>query len=183
MKENAQYGDNKLNLENLAIAFLTGVDKSFLLQSLREGGLDIRVVILPAKSQREERLVPVIEMAKSLGIAVLRPRRVELAGVLQDGDVFEKAGCGISMVHGELSKEAVAQMGGGKNLPADFPRTFFAAGISLVFHPKNPHAPTVHANVRCFERGIVGVLLDDLAQEQALLLRRPGLEDDPHLGA
>ncbi len=77
--------------------------------------------------------------------------------VLQDGDVFEKAGCGISMVHGELSKEAVAQMGGGKNLPADFPRTFFAAGISLVFHPKNPHAPTVHANVRCFERGDASV--------------------------
>jgi coproporphyrinogen III oxidase len=73
--------------------------------------------------------------------------------VLQDGRVFEKAGCGISMVHGELSKEAVAQMGGGKDLPADYPRSFFAAGLSLVFHPKNPHAPTVHANVRCFERG------------------------------
>ncbi len=73
--------------------------------------------------------------------------------VLQDGAVFEKAGCGVSMVHGELSKEAVAQMGGGQGLPADFPRTFFAAGISLVFHPRNPHAPTMHANVRYFERG------------------------------
>jgi coproporphyrinogen III oxidase len=73
--------------------------------------------------------------------------------VLQDGAVFEKAGCGVSIVHGELSKEAAAQMGGGHALPPDFPRTFFAAGCSLVFHPKNPHAPTTHANVRYFERG------------------------------
>ena len=73
--------------------------------------------------------------------------------VLQEGRVFEKAGCGISIVHGTLTAAAAAQMGGGKELPADYPLTFFAAGISLVFHPRNPHAPTVHANVRYFERG------------------------------
>jgi coproporphyrinogen III oxidase len=73
--------------------------------------------------------------------------------VLQDGAVFEKAGVGVSVVHGELSPAAIAQMGGGKDLPADYSRAFFAAGISLVFHPKNPHAPTMHANVRLFERG------------------------------
>ncbi|KAF9805247.1 hypothetical protein IEO21_09116 [Rhodonia placenta] len=28
---------------------------------------------------------------------------------------------------------------------------FFAAGISLVIHPRNPHAPTVHTNYRYFE--------------------------------
>jgi coproporphyrinogen III oxidase len=28
---------------------------------------------------------------------------------------------------------------------------FFATGISLVLHPHNPHAPTVHANYRYFE--------------------------------
>jgi coproporphyrinogen III oxidase len=28
---------------------------------------------------------------------------------------------------------------------------FFAAGLSLVIHPRNPHAPTVHANYRYFE--------------------------------
>jgi coproporphyrinogen III oxidase len=33
----------------------------------------------------------------------------------------------------------------GESLP------FFAAGISLVIHPRNPHAPTVHANYRYFE--------------------------------
>jgi coproporphyrinogen III oxidase len=73
--------------------------------------------------------------------------------VLQDGRVFEKAGVNVSAVTGELSPDAVAAMGGGKSLPKDFPRTFFATGLSLVIHPKNPHAPTMHANVRYFERG------------------------------
>ena len=72
-----------MNPENLSIAFLTGTDKSFLLQSLVEQGLNIRVVILPAKSQREERLVPVIEIAAKLDIPVMRLRRVELAAALQ----------------------------------------------------------------------------------------------------
>ena len=30
---------------------------------------------------------------------------------------------------------------------------FFATGVSLVLHPKNPMAPTVHSNYRYFERG------------------------------
>ncbi|KAF9063429.1 Coproporphyrinogen III oxidase, partial [Rhodocollybia butyracea] len=38
-------------------------------------------------------------------------------------------------------------------LPEDAPGglPFFAAGISLVIHPRNPHAPTAHANYRYFE--------------------------------
>ena len=70
--------------------------------------------------------------------------------VLQDGTHFEKAGVGVSVVMGELSEEAAARMGGGEELEA---RDFFATGVSLVFHPRNPMAPTVHANFRYFERG------------------------------
>ncbi|ORZ05824.1 Coproporphyrinogen III oxidase [Absidia repens] len=73
--------------------------------------------------------------------------------VLQNGDVFEKAGVGISVVYGQLPKAAVEQMrhDRGKDISADGPVPFFAAGISLVIHPHNPNAPTVHMNYRYFE--------------------------------
>ncbi len=70
--------------------------------------------------------------------------------VLQEGNVFEKAGVGVSIVEGELSEEAARQMGGGTHIED---LTFWAAGVSLVIHPHNPMAPTVHANYRYFERG------------------------------
>lgn len=71
--------------------------------------------------------------------------------VLQDGDVFEKAGVNISVVSGTLPAAAVQQMRSrGKNLGAG-PLPFFAAGISAVIHPKNPMVPTIHFNYRYFE--------------------------------
>jgi len=72
--------------------------------------------------------------------------------VLQDGEVFEKAGVNVSVVYGVLPIEAARSMGGGRGLPED-QRDFFATGVSLVLHPHNPMAPTVHANYRYFERG------------------------------
>jgi len=40
----------------------------------------------------------------------------------------------------------------GKDIPVGTTSLpFFAAGISLVIHPVNPHAPTVHLNYRYFE--------------------------------
>jgi coproporphyrinogen III oxidase len=73
--------------------------------------------------------------------------------VLQDGNVFEKAGVNISVVYGSLPKPAIAKMRANhkkidttvNSLP------FFAAGLSIVLHPKNPMAPTVHLNYRYFE--------------------------------
>jgi coproporphyrinogen III oxidase len=73
--------------------------------------------------------------------------------VIENGGVFEKAGVNVSVVHGTLSLEAARAMGGGKSLPEDADLSFWATGISLVLHPKNPMAPTVHANYRYFERG------------------------------
>lgn len=72
--------------------------------------------------------------------------------VIQNGNVFEKAGVNVSVVHGTLSKEAARSMGGGAKL-GDDDLDFFATGVSLVIHPHNPMAPTVHANFRYFERG------------------------------
>ncbi|KAL1891100.1 Coproporphyrinogen-III oxidase [Ceratocystis pirilliformis] len=74
--------------------------------------------------------------------------------VLQDGKVFEKAGVGVSVVYGMLPKAGIQRMRvNHKSLVADDVESlrFFAAGLSLVFHPKNPMAPTVHLNYRYFE--------------------------------
>jgi coproporphyrinogen III oxidase len=70
--------------------------------------------------------------------------------VLQDGNVFEKAGVNVSVVEGELSEKAAREMGGGTHVDD---MSFWAAGVSLIMHPHNPMAPTFHANYRYFERG------------------------------
>ncbi|DAC35304.1 MAG: oxygen-dependent coproporphyrinogen oxidase [Euryarchaeota archaeon] len=73
--------------------------------------------------------------------------------VFSEGKVFEKAGVNVSVVHGTLRPEAARAMGGGQALSDDEDLDFFATGLSLVLHPWNPMAPTVHANYRYFERG------------------------------
>ncbi|XP_050523836.1 oxygen-dependent coproporphyrinogen-III oxidase isoform X2 [Daktulosphaira vitifoliae] len=72
--------------------------------------------------------------------------------VMQDGEVFEKAGVNISVVHGNLPPGAIAQMKSrGKNFKDGQVLPFFAAGISAVIHPRNPYVPTIHFNYRYFE--------------------------------
>lgn len=71
--------------------------------------------------------------------------------VLQDGDVFEKAGVNISVVHGVLPKGAIQQMKSRGKQFADGELPFFAAGVSAVIHPRNPMVPTIHFNYRYFE--------------------------------
>uniref|UniRef100_A0A1A9WXG3 coproporphyrinogen oxidase n=1 Tax=Glossina brevipalpis TaxID=37001 RepID=A0A1A9WXG3_9MUSC len=71
--------------------------------------------------------------------------------VLQDGEVFEKAGVNISVVTGHLPPDAVQQMRTrGKKL-SEGKLPFFAAGVSAVIHPRNPMVPTIHFNYRYFE--------------------------------
>lgn len=66
--------------------------------------------------------------------------------VLEEGRTFEKAGVNVSSVWGELD-EAFAQKLGGDG------REFFAAGVSLILHPRSPLVPTVHANFRFIQHG------------------------------
>ncbi|KAJ9069157.1 Coproporphyrinogen-III oxidase, variant 2 [Entomophthora muscae] len=73
--------------------------------------------------------------------------------VLENGNVFERAGVNISVVHGKLPMAAVKQMRAeaSAQLTGEGPFDFFTASISLVIHPHNPMAPTVHLNYRYFE--------------------------------
>ncbi|XP_020706846.1 oxygen-dependent coproporphyrinogen-III oxidase isoform X2 [Athalia rosae] len=72
--------------------------------------------------------------------------------ILEEGQVFEKAGVNISVVHGNLPTEAIKQMRArGKKLSEGGPLPFFATGVSAVIHPRNPMVPTIHFNYRYFE--------------------------------
>jgi coproporphyrinogen III oxidase len=62
------------------------------------------------------------------------------------GDVIEKGGVATSVVFGELTPSFASQLPGTGH-------EFFATGVSLVLHPKNPFVPTVHANFRYIEHG------------------------------
>ncbi|TWO70006.1 oxygen-dependent coproporphyrinogen oxidase [Caenimonas sedimenti] len=63
--------------------------------------------------------------------------------ILEEGAVFERAGCGFSHVRGPKLPPSATQ-----NRPELVGAAFEALGVSLVFHPRNPYAPTVHMNVR-----------------------------------
>lgn len=92
--------------------------------------------------------------AKFLRDHWLRPEGGEGSScVLTGGEVFEKAGVNVSIVHGNLPPGAQKQMRADHaSLPVrDTPVPFFATGISIVLHPRNPHVPTVHLNYRYFE--------------------------------
>ena len=64
--------------------------------------------------------------------------------VIENGNVIEKGGVNISAVHGKLPEAMQTYFNVGDV-------DFFACGLSLVIHPKNPMVPTVHANWRYFE--------------------------------
>ncbi len=69
--------------------------------------------------------------------------------VLEQGEVLERAGVNFSHVSGKGLPPSATE-----RHPELAGKPFEALGVSLVFHPRNPYAPTVHMNVRCFVAGV-----------------------------
>jgi coproporphyrinogen III oxidase len=68
------------------------------------------------------------------------------ARIIEGGLVFERGGVNVSAVRGDrVPPTLAAQHPGTDGLP------WFATGVSLVLHPRNPYVPAFHANFRFFE--------------------------------
>ncbi|CAO2648441.1 Nn.00g077080.m01.CDS01 [Neocucurbitaria sp. VM-36] len=107
--------------------------------------------------QHQKQIVSELEKVDGTNFTIDSWQRKEGGGgitcVLQDGKVFEKAGVNTSVVYGRLPRAAIQKMRvNHKALDPDVESlAFFAAGLSMVLHPHNPNAPTVHLNYRYFE--------------------------------
>ncbi|HEU4921762.1 MAG TPA: oxygen-dependent coproporphyrinogen oxidase [Burkholderiales bacterium] len=100
----------------------------------------------------QERIVAALEILDRKGFVRDSWQRAEGGGgtscILEDGQVFERAGVNFSRVHGaRLPPSASAAR------PQLAGRAFEAMGVSLVLHPRNPYCPTAHMNVRFFAAG------------------------------
>src|SRR5512138_3831562 len=72
-----------------------------------------------------------------------------ISRLIEEGNVLERGGVNFSHVRGErLPPSASAhRVNIGSGIAG---RAWEAMGVSLVLHPRNPYAPTVHLNVRMF---------------------------------
>lgn len=71
--------------------------------------------------------------------------------LVEGGVLLERGGIGFSHVRGPALPPSATQ-----HRPELAGAPFEAMGVSLVFHPVNPHVPTVHMNVRMLAAGHTG---------------------------
>jgi len=121
----------------------------------------------------QNRIVAELERIDGRGFRSDRWERSEGGGgesrIIEDGGVFERGGVNFSRVRGErLPPSASASR------PELAGRSFEAMGVSLVLHPRNPFAPTVHMNVR--------FLLATQAQSEPVWWFGGGMDMTPYYG-
>ncbi len=68
-----------------------------------------------------------------------------ISAISQDGNVFDKVGVNFSDIYGDSLPSSATEKR--KELKG---KNYRAMGVSVVSHPRNPHIPTVHLNVRFF---------------------------------
>ncbi|HEX2603862.1 MAG TPA: oxygen-dependent coproporphyrinogen oxidase [Oxalicibacterium sp.] len=97
----------------------------------------------------QTRIVAALEAVDGKPFLLDRWQRAEGGGgisrIIEEGKVFERGGVGFSHVLGKSLPPSAAA-----NRPEIAGRDWEAMGVSLVLHPRNPYAPTVHMNVRFF---------------------------------
>lgn len=97
----------------------------------------------------QERIVAALEEVDGQAFGTDAWQRPEGGGgisrIIENGHVFERGGVGFSHVMGKNLPPSAAA-----NRPELAGRNWEAMGVSLVLHPRNPYAPTVHMNVRFF---------------------------------
>lgn len=112
---------------------------------------DTRERVIRLMREGQEKLVAAFEQID--GNAKFHPHTWQHHGggggtamVLEDGNVFEKAGVNTSATYGAAVPPSLA-----KQHPGIEGKPYFATGISMVLHPQNPYVPAFHANYRYFE--------------------------------
>ena len=66
-----------------------------------------------------------------------------ISNLLENGKIFDKVGVNFSEVYGKFPIELKGKIPGTKKTTK-----FWASGISIVMHMKNPHVPAMHFNTR-----------------------------------
>ena len=74
--------------------------------------------------------------------------------IIKNGNVIEKGGVLFSAVNGDAPDFLFNEQhhsNASKNHSKELIPQFFATGVSIVIHPKNPMVPIIHMNIRYFE--------------------------------
>jgi len=97
----------------------------------------------------QSKICLVLEKADGKGLfktdSWTKPLGKGITKVLLNGDAIEKAAVNFSVVSGKLSPAMQ------KALDLKSEEEYYATGISSIIHPKNPHLPIIHMNVRYFQ--------------------------------